>query len=660
MPQDREQTEPPATDVKLVGDDSISPGDFSTGGAPSLPLPVAEGKIPREVIKTVPYTGSKRGIAGAMTAGDQIDDFEIEAVLGRGAFGVVYLARQLSLDRQVALKVAANQGSEGRTMARLEHKHIVQVFSETVDSTGEQKLLCMQLVPGAPLDAVIHDLGAARHLNGHWRGADVLASVDRRSKLSDVFDPNALHDREALSEMDDLQAACWMGARLAEAVDYAHRQGVLHRDIKPANVLVNRYGQPQLADFNISFQELDESSSVEDRFGGTLGYMSPEHLEAFHPESDVKAEAVDARSDIYSLGIVLAELLDGTSPLKSPPRGDNRMQYLSQLAGLRKATEPEVVAGAGDARKAFSYIVSKCLDPDPEQRFQTAEELAQSLDGCGELRSHERRTTRRSWLGSAVQTRPILWIVVFAILPQIVGSLFNVSYNLLEIYSQLLNEAQQEAFWKVVPAYNSVVYPAALAAIALLVTPLLTIWRDLLGTKAIPQERLDTARQRALAFPIWLLVIAALGWLPGGVLFPWLIDRAAGGVSPALYWHFIASFAISGLIAVAYSLCGLQYVVLYGLYPRLWPRAESFRQTARQELPPTRWRLGLMLVLAGLIPLLAAMLLLFVSADANQFRFKLLTVSFMILGMAGAAAMVVAAMRMSRFIDVAAGTDERR
>lgn len=660
MPHDREQIEPPVTDVRPVSDDSTHPGHFSTGGAPSLPEPAGEGKIAREVIKTVPYTGSKRGVAGAMTAGERIDDFEIEAVLGRGAFGVVYLARQLSLDRQVALKVAANQGSEGRTMARLEHKHIVQVFSETVDSTGKQKLLCMQLVPGAPLDAVIHDLGAARHLHGHWRGADVLASVDRRSKLSDVFDPNALHDREALDDMDDLQAACWMGARLAEAVDYAHRQGVLHRDIKPANVLVNRYGQPQLADFNISFQELDESSSVEDRFGGTLAYMSPEHLEAFDPHSEVQATAVDARSDVYSLGIVLAELLDGKSPLQSPPRGDNRMQYLSQLAEHRKATGPEVTPGAGDARKAFNYVVARCLDPDPQQRFQTAEELAHAVDGCGELRSHERRTSRRSWLGRSVQSRPILWIVVFALLPQIVGSLFNVSYNLLEIYAQLLNEPQQRAFWNIVPAYNSVVYPAALAAIAVLVMPLLTVWRDLLSTKVVSQQRLDTARKRALAFPVWLLVIAALGWLPGGVLFPWLIDRMAGGVSPALYWHFIASFTISGLIAVAYSLCGLQYVVLYGLYPRLWPRAEAFRHTARQELPPTRWRLGLMLVLAGLIPLLAAMLLLFVSADANQFRFKLLTVSFMILGMAGAAAMVWAAMRMNRFIDVATGTDERR
>src|SRR4030095_5085432 len=90
------------------------------------------------------------------------DDFEVVKLLGRGAFGHVYLARQVSLDRLVALKISANRGSEGRTMARLEHQHIVQVFSETVDVDFDQRLLCMQLVPGIGLEKLIGMLHTAQ------------------------------------------------------------------------------------------------------------------------------------------------------------------------------------------------------------------------------------------------------------------------------------------------------------------------------------------------------------------------------------------------------------------------------------------------------------------------------------------------------------------
>src|SRR6185295_13233163 len=102
----------------------------------------------------------------ALLPGAKVDDFEIVRLLGRGAFGHVYLARQISLDRLVALKISANRGSEGRTMARLEHQHIVQVFSEKVDPDFNQRLLCMQLVPGIGLDKII----GALHVKGAGSG----------------------------------------------------------------------------------------------------------------------------------------------------------------------------------------------------------------------------------------------------------------------------------------------------------------------------------------------------------------------------------------------------------------------------------------------------------------------------------------------------------
>lgn len=648
-------TDPDKTDVRLASELDT---DQPTGAAPSLPPPLP----PREMVKTVAYSGSPLSATDVLQRGARIDDFEVEAVLGRGAFGVVYLARQISLDRQVALKVAANEGSEGRTMARLEHEHIVQVFSETVDSSGQLKLLCMQLVPGAPLDAVIHDLKQIRAARGHWTGADVLASVDTRSKLTDIFDPSALRDREALADMDDLEAACWIGARLAEGVDYAHRQGVLHRDIKPANVLVNRYGQPLLADFNISFQSMDTTASADERFGGTLAYMAPEHLEAFNPSTDATADTVDERSDIYSLGIVLGELLHGASPLESPPRCDNRLLYLERLCAVRGVAGPNVTSGAGDAAKAFSYTVARCLAPDAGHRYDSGADLAAALDGARELRKHERAARGDSRLVRAVKAHPIRWVVIFALLPQLLGSAFNIAYNATQILGELADE-QMAVFQRVVFGYNAVVYPLAVVIGGAILVPLARAWKQLCSDQPLAQDELDWARRRSLRLPLWLLAVAAIGWLPGGVVFPWAIDRYAGPLPTYLYWHFMASFTISGLIAVAYSLCGVQYASLRGLYPRLWPRAEAFRATARNELEPTRWRFGLMIFLAALLPLLAVPLLLFTtdfSELPNEFEFKLLIFALLSSSAVGLVITYIAAGRMSRLMDNMIGVEQRR
>ena len=118
----------------------------------------------------------------ALPPGAKIDDFEVVRLLGRGAFGHVYLARQLSLDRLVALKVSANRGSEGRTMARLEHAHIVQVYSEKVDEFSDQRLLCMQLVPGVGLEKIIGSL--AMQLDVQRSLADTVSGADSARDLA--------------------------------------------------------------------------------------------------------------------------------------------------------------------------------------------------------------------------------------------------------------------------------------------------------------------------------------------------------------------------------------------------------------------------------------------------------------------------------------------
>src|SRR5262249_37830160 len=250
-----------------------------------------------------PRSPSDDGHVGLPIVGQTVNDFHLLEILGAGSFARVFLARQVSLGRQVALKVSRNRGQEARTLAILEHEHIVRVFSEVVDREHDLRLLCMQYVPGATLEKVIE---AVRYLPLRQRGGRaILDFLDAKVSAQTALDLGALRDREALAGMDHIEAGCWMGARLAEALAHAHGQGVLHRDIKPANVLLNRYGRPLLVDFNVAGGQFCEGRDA--LFGGTLAYMSPEHLDAFNPDDFTPIEAVDARSDVYALGLVLYE-----------------------------------------------------------------------------------------------------------------------------------------------------------------------------------------------------------------------------------------------------------------------------------------------------------------------------------------------------------------
>ena len=111
-------------------------------------------------------------------------------------------------------------------------------------------------------------------------GQAILDVVDEQVRDAAALDLAALRDRELLADLDFIEAGCWMGVRLAEALSHAHGLGVLHRDVKPANILVNRYGRPLLAGFQrVQPPGSDQHESADDPLGGTLAYMSPEHLE---------------------------------------------------------------------------------------------------------------------------------------------------------------------------------------------------------------------------------------------------------------------------------------------------------------------------------------------------------------------------------------------
>ena len=589
----------------------------------------------------------------ALPPGTRIDDFAIVRTLGRGAFGIVYLARQLSLDREVALKISRNRGSEGRTMARLEHQNIVQVFSEQVVADTDERLLCMQLVPGVGLERVIGTVHAEqRGARGEerggesqssilvprssplaWSGKDLLNAIDCSAGVPAVLDPTALRDREALDGMDGVAATAWVGARLAEALDYAHRQGVLHRDIKPANILMSPYGRPLLADFNISSRataELDE----EETFGGTLAYMAPEHLDAFNPADPTPPESVTQRADLYSLGIVLYQLLTGGLPFALPDGNQSMPGLLRQLADQRRRERPACRAGSPDARKTLEQTICRCLAADPADRFASGRELARQLDGCRQLRQSERRLPPLRSAPKTLLARPFFWLVVLLVLPQLAGSAINIIYNASQIVGRL-TETQSALFVRLVVGYNVIVYPIALGLFIWALWPVWKTWQAMGGAEPVAAERVAAARRQALRLPLWVAGLTVFGWLTGGLLFPAVIAWRAGPLPASAAVHFVVSFALSGLIALAYSFCGVQYVVLRALYPRMWHDVRDFAATAGGELAPMASRANWIQLLAGSIPLVAAVMMLTLGGDETRPAFRGMVTALIVLGMFG-------------------------
>jgi eukaryotic-like serine/threonine-protein kinase len=328
-------------------------------------------------------------------AGQTIGGFSLVEELGRGAFARVFLARERQLaDRPVALKVSRRGSREPQTLARLQHTHIVPVYSHRFDTATGLHLLCMPYFGRLTLARVLADSEVQSATTGH-----AVACALERLEPGGV--PSSPHStgREALEKRTYPQAIAWWGARLAEALHHAHDRGVLHRDIKPSNVLVTADGMPMLLDFNLAREPVFEDSSPggEATLGGTIDYMPREQLKAL---AEGSSDEVDLRADIYSLGVVLFEALTGKRPFASLRRGGSMIDLLNRAADMRLRMLPRLRDRHPEIPAALETVIRRALEPDPENRYQRASQLAADLQAVAD--DLPLPHTREPWLRRAL------------------------------------------------------------------------------------------------------------------------------------------------------------------------------------------------------------------------------------------------------------------
>ena len=306
----------------------------------------------------------------------QLGDYELLELIGEGGMGVVYRARQVSLDREVAIKLLAagpwaslefvqRFQREAQNAARMQHPNIVAIYE--VGDTEELHFFSMQLIRGPSLAAEIRSKGRMSAL----RAAQTLRVI-------------------------------------AEAVDYAHRLGVLHLDLKPANVLIDENGSPHVADFGLARRLEQGLAADSNEVSGTPSYMAPEQATG--------GAHITPATDIWGLGAVLYELVTG-----EPPFLGNSAQATLRLVVEGTLRTPRRLVP--DLPLDMEAIIRKCMTRDVHGRYETARDLADDLTRFIEgrqVRARPLNAPMRAWRWARREPKLAL-TAVLAILALIVG-----------------------------------------------------------------------------------------------------------------------------------------------------------------------------------------------------------------------------------------------
>jgi serine/threonine protein kinase len=336
-------------------------------------------------LKVLPDSAaSEEKTAGEGVAGT-LGDFRIIREVGRGGMGIVYEAEQLSLHRRVALKVLPFAGTldpkqlqrfkhEAQAAAQLHHTNIVPVHF--VGCERGVHFYAMQYIDGRTLAEIIRQLrqpaaeasGGRQPAEGHEQ-TTAYAPPSGAAAAGPATEPAGrqptLATGSAASGREHFRWVARLGVQAAEALDHAHQAGVVHRDVKPANLMLDVRGNLWVTDFGLAHVQSEASLTMSGDLVGTLRYMSPEQALA-------KRVVIDHRTDVYSLGVTLYELLT----LRPACAGKDRQELLRQIA----FDEPKTPRRLNKAIPAeLETIVLKAMTKNPQERYATAQELADDL-----------------------------------------------------------------------------------------------------------------------------------------------------------------------------------------------------------------------------------------------------------------------------------------
>jgi serine/threonine protein kinase len=287
--------------------------------------------------------------------GQRVDHYQIDRLIGQGGMAAVYLARDLTLERQVVLKtmlpaLAQNQElmtrfqREAKATAQLQHPNIVPVYTTGITPSG-QPYMAMQYVRGGALNSFLHNLAG----QGQWISTIYALSIVRQ---------------------------------VADALRVAHEANIIHRDLKPGNILLRRDGTPVVTDLGIAAVQQETTRLTQTgSIIGTPTYMSPEQA---------TGKGIDGRSDIYSLGIILYELLSGQLPFDADSPWAIIHQHIYEQPAPLEQVRPDLTTQT-------IQVAATCLQKDPAQRYQTASELVAALDGAMAAEGGNSQVVLGSW-----------------------------------------------------------------------------------------------------------------------------------------------------------------------------------------------------------------------------------------------------------------------